>query len=168
MAEAKARESLRTSLFIDGCFVPAASTWTVEDPAAGAPLHSAGAASVEQVDLAVKAAAAAFSTWRLVDNIERAIWLRRLADEVLMRKDAIAAIEALNVGKPLREAEADLDDVVAALRYCADLAVRGRGVEHIQPDASALPDPSFAGSYILYEPVGVVAAILPYNFPLVS
>ena len=89
----------------------------------------------------------------------------KLADEVAARKPHIAAVEALNVGKPLREAEADMDDVIAALRYCAGLAEKGKGVDHIQPDASALPDPAFAGSYIIYEPVGVVGAILPFNFP---
>lgn len=232
-SEKEALQSLRThELFIDGKFVEAAGTWNVENPATGDVLAPAGAASVEQVDAAVRAAAEAFKTWRNVSDADRAAWLRewdfrpltrgasvtvhryqvsrsrrshceatharpqrrigsarprarwyasgtylppaticppagKLADEVSARKSRIAAIEALNVGKPFREAEADMDDVVAALRYCAGLAEKGKGVDHIQPDQDALPDPAFKGSYIIYEPVGVVGAILPFNFPQV-
>jgi betaine-aldehyde dehydrogenase len=74
------------------------------------------------------------------------------------------SIEALNTGKPFREAEGDVDDAIAAFRYCANLAESGR-TKAIQPDASALPDPSFTGR-IIYEPVGVVVGITPFNFPL--
>jgi betaine-aldehyde dehydrogenase len=92
--------------------------------------------------------------------------LRKLADEMANRKAHIAAIEAINTGKPFREAEGDVDDTCAAFRYCASLAENGCGVKHIQPDASKLPDPQFENSYIRYEPVGVVVGILPFNFPL--
>ena len=71
-----ATASLRTKLFIGGHWVEPASTWTVEDPATGAPLAAAGAASVEQADAAVVAAAEAFKTWRKVSDGERATWLR--------------------------------------------------------------------------------------------
>ena len=129
-------------------------------------LASCGAASPAQVDAAVKAAAAAFKSWSKLADSERAGWLRKLADELGSRKAHVAAIEALNTGKPYREAEGDVDDACAAFRYCAALAENGKGVAHIQPDQSALPDPNFAGSHIIYEPVGVVAGILPFNFPL--
>jgi betaine-aldehyde dehydrogenase len=163
----KTRAALRNTLFINGAFQPAAAAFAVEDPTTGQPLANAGGASPQQVDEAVKAAAAAFKSWRKVPDAERAGWLRKLADEVAARKPHIAAVEALNVGKPLREGEADLDDVIACLRYCAGLAEKGCGVKHIQTDAAALPDPGFAGSHIIYEPVGVVAGILPFNFPAV-
>jgi acyl-CoA reductase-like NAD-dependent aldehyde dehydrogenase len=129
-------------------------------------LAPAAAASSAQVDAAVEAAAAAFPAWAALSNAERAGWLRKLADELEKRKPEAAAVEALNTGKPLREAQGDVDDACAAFRYCAGLAEKGRGVEHIQPDQAALPDPNFAGSSIIYEPVGVVAGILPFNFPL--
>jgi hypothetical protein len=54
-------------------------------------------------------------------------------------------IEATNTGKPVREAEGDVDDAIAAFRYCAGLAESGR-TRAIQTDASALPDPSFGGT----------------------
>lgn len=62
----------------------------VLDPSTGAALAHSGAASVEQADLAVEAAAEAFKTWRHVPDAERAVWLRKLADEVAARKPRIA------------------------------------------------------------------------------
>jgi len=76
-AAADARALLRTNeLFINGLFVPAAETLEVVDPATGTTLAPAGAASVEQVDAAVCAAAEAFKTWRGVSDADRASWLR--------------------------------------------------------------------------------------------
>lgn len=60
--------------------------------------------------------------------------------------------ESLNTGKPLREAEGDIDDCIACLRYCAGLAEKAPAPLP-QPDAGALPDPKFSGA-IEYEPVG--------------
>jgi len=159
------RKALRKQLFIGGKFVDAeGGTFDVLNPCTGELLAPAGLASSAQVDAAVKAAAEAFKTWSRTSNAERAGWLRKLADELEQRKPACAAAEAINAGKPLREAHGDVDDACAAFRYCAGLAEKGRGVEHIQPDQAALPDPNFAGSSIVYEPVGVVAGILPWNF----
>jgi betaine-aldehyde dehydrogenase len=120
---------------------------------------------VEQADRAVKAAAAAFKTWRKVPDVERAAWLRKLADEVAARKPRICTAETLNCGKPYREAEGDIDDCIAALKYCAGLAEKGAASALPGCDQSALPDPSFTGA-IRYEPVGVVVGITPFNFPL--
>jgi betaine-aldehyde dehydrogenase len=156
---------LRSALFINGSFVPGAGLFSVENPCDEQPLGQCSEASAAQVDAAVQAAAAAFKSWRRTPDAERAGWLRKLADELSSRKAHIAAVEALNTGKPFREGEGDVEDACAALRYCAGLAEKGRGVAHIQPDAAAL-DASFAGSSILYEPVGVVVGILPFNFPL--
>lgn len=73
-------------------------------------------------------------------------------------------MEALNTGKPLREGEGDIDDAIAAFRYCARLAEEGPLKTTMQPLAGALPDP-FKGT-IIYEPVGCVVGITPFNFPL--
>ena len=74
-------------------------------------------------------------------------------------------MEAFNTGKPLREAHGDVDDACAAFRYCARQA-RGFNSAYPQPN-EPLPDAAFKGS-IRYEPVGVVGAICPWNFPLMS
>jgi betaine-aldehyde dehydrogenase len=136
----------------------------VLNPCDGELLGVAGAATVEQADRAVTAAAAAFKTWSKLANAEHADWLRKLADELNSRKDRIAAIESLNTGKPFREAQGDVDDAVAAFRYCANMT-ENRSIQAIQTNTAALPDPSFTGS-IRYEPVGVVVGITPFNFPL--
>ena len=158
--------SLRTDLFINGKFVPGAASFDVTNPCTGELLSACSAASPEQVDAAVRAAATAFKSWRALTDAARAGWLRKLADEIGTRKAHIAAVEAANTGKPLREAEGDVDDIGLALRYCAGLAEKGKGVNHIQPDQEAFPDPNFKGSSIIYEPVGVVGSMLPFNFPL--
>lgn len=72
-------------------------------------------------------------------------------------------MEALNTSKPVREAYGDVDDAVAAFRYCARQA-EALEARLAQP-SEALPAPEFSGR-IRYEPVGVVAAICPWNFPL--
>lgn len=86
------------------------------------------------------------------------------ADELEKRKDTVASIEALNTGKPLREACGDIDDAIAALRYCARQAL---ALDTYPQANEALPSPEFRGS-IRYEPVGVVGAICPFNFPAMS
>ena len=155
--------SLRKDLFIDGKWVAAASSFDVANPVTGELLAACGGASNDQVDAAVKAARTAFKSWRKLSDGERADWLRKLADEVASKKPHVAAVEALNTGKPLREAEGDVDDVCGVLRYCAGVAEKGKGVNHIQPNQDALPDVNFKGSYIIYEPVGVVGAVTPWK-----
>ena len=160
---ATTQQSLRRDNFIDGAWVPGATSFDVMNPCSGELLATCGGASEAQVDAAVKAAREAFKSWQKLSDAEHATWLRKLADEVAVRKPHIAAVEALNTGKPLREAEGDCDDVVGVLRYCAGLAEKGKGVAHIQPDQDALPDANFKGSYIIYEPVGVVGAVTPWK-----
>lgn len=162
---AEVRASLRKDVYINGAFEECPATFPVTDPTTAEVLAHSGSATVEQADRAVKAAAAAFKTWRKVPDVERAAWLRKLADEVASRKARICTAETLNCGKPYREAEGDIDDCIACFRYCAALAEKGASSALPGCDSSALPDPSFTGS-IRYEPVGVVVGITPFNFPL--
>lgn len=162
------RSTLKSSVvFINGIFETAANTFSVGDPVYGGELSKCGAANIEQTNRAVHAAHVAFQTWRHTSVYERAKILRALADELVTRRSRIAAIECLNTGKPSREAEGDVDDCIATLRYVAGLLDKGDSALPfcIQPDAAALPDPNFSGR-VMYEPVGVVAGITPFNFPL--
>lgn len=70
------------------------------------------------------------------------------------------SVEALNTSKPLREAYGDVDDAVAAFRYCANQAEKLE--ERMSQPNEPLPAAEFSGK-IRYEPVGVVAAICPWN-----
>ena len=84
----------------------------------------------------------------------------KLADALEAKKDAVASVEALNTSKPFREAQGDVDDACAAFRYCARQA-DALDTRLVQP-TEALPAAEFSGS-IRYEPLGVVAAICPWN-----
>jgi len=162
---ARALSAIRSdAVFIGGAWVAAAATFPVVDPTTGAP-HAVGApqATLAHVDAAVAAAAAAAPAWGALAPAARAAHLRALADELERRRDDVASVEALNCGKPLREAFGDVDDACAAFRYCARQA---ETFDARYPGPSeAMPDAAMVGS-IRYEPVGVVAAICPFNFPL--
>ena len=155
---------LRSSLYINGAWVTTPNTLTVTDPTTGAPLATFADASPEDVNAAVSAATAAFPGWAALTDAARGGWLRKLSAGVAAAKERIAAVEARNCGKPFREACGDIDDVIACFAYCATLAEAGKGLDHIQPLPGSLP-PDFATSVIRYEPLGVVAAITPFNFP---
>ena len=97
--------------FIGGAYVSSDAELRVEDPCTGGALAACGAATDAQADAAVKAAAAAQPAWAALGLAARAAILRKLADGVDAAKPRLAAMESLNTGKPLREAEADVDDV---------------------------------------------------------
>ncbi|MEJ2668685.1 MAG: aldehyde dehydrogenase family protein [Deinococcales bacterium] len=113
-----------------------------------------------EVDAAVAAARAAFDDWRRMPPLERSRWLTRVADAIEAHADELAEIETLDNGKPYRESlRGDIPLAANHFRYFAGLAptIGGRTV------------PVSARSmfnYTLREPVGVVAAIVPWNFPL--
>ncbi|HYZ26239.1 MAG TPA: aldehyde dehydrogenase family protein [Geminicoccaceae bacterium] len=132
-------------LYIDGRWQPAAG-------------------SAADVDRAVAAAKRAFCSWRRTTGAERAAFLRAIAGRVRERREELMRLSSLNNGKPLAEAAVDMDDVAAAFDYYADLA---QGLDHRQGAPVELPDRSFRAS-VRFEPAGVAALIVPWNFPLVT
>ena len=165
MSLALALSTIRSdAVFINNAWVPTAATFAVTSPLTGQEHARAPLATLAQVDAAATAAAAAFPAWSALAPAARAAHLLRLADELERRKEAVASVEAFNTGKPFREAQGDVDDACAAFRYCARQA-ENLEARYPQP-VEALPDAQFRGS-TRYEPVGVVAAICPWNFPLV-
>jgi acyl-CoA reductase-like NAD-dependent aldehyde dehydrogenase len=153
------------AVFINNEWRPTALTFGVTSPVTGTEHARAPLASAEQVDAAVRAADAAFPAWSALPPSARAAHLLALAAELEKRKDAVASVEALNCGKPVKEAFGDVDDACAAFRYCARQATN---FDRLYPQPSeAMPDAAFHGA-VRYESVGVVAAICPFNFPLMS
>ncbi|KAI4336087.1 hypothetical protein L6164_014659 [Bauhinia variegata] len=125
------------------------------------------AATAEDVELAVAAARRALvrnkgSDWASASGSVRAKYLRAIAAKVTERKSELAKLEALDCGKPLDEAAWDMDDVAGCFEYYADLA---EGLDAKQKAPVSLPMESFK-SYVLKEPIGVVALITPWNYPL--
>jgi aldehyde dehydrogenase (NAD+) len=149
-------------LFIDGKPVEPASTARIDvtNPATGERLTSIPDADVHDVNRAVAAARTSFEDkrWRGKDPSEKELILWRWADTLAAHEDELAALESLENGKTLREAlRADVRPGIDAIRYYAGWVRRIYG-ETIPVDGPFL-------NYTLREPVGVVGAIVPWNYP---
>jgi acyl-CoA reductase-like NAD-dependent aldehyde dehydrogenase len=146
---------------IDGEQVPAASGATFEtvDPATARPIAMLARGNADDVDDAVGAARAAQPAWAAVDPTDRGRILHRLAELIEEHTEELAELEVHDVGKPIREARRDPSLAVRTFLYYAGWPTKIAGTTN----------PADAGvfSYTLREPVGVVGAITPWNFPLV-
>jgi succinate-semialdehyde dehydrogenase/glutarate-semialdehyde dehydrogenase len=130
----------------------------VTDPATGEVVGSVPDADPDDVTAAIDAAAAAFPEWSTTPAIERGRLLRRAADLMRERKDAIAAVMTAEQGKPLAEAAGEVEYAAGFFEWFAGEAERiyGQVVPPATPDKRVL---------VLRQPVGVTAAITPWNFP---
>jgi phenylacetaldehyde dehydrogenase len=149
-------------LYIGGEYVGTGEQLTVLNPATGEPLAEVPLAGEREVDQAVRAASAAFPGWRFTPPSQRARLMWALADRLEEHLEELATIEVLDNGKPLGEAKAvDIALTIELLRYYAGWATKISG---------SIPPNSIPGmlSMIRREPVGVVAAITPWNFPLLE
>lgn len=151
-------------LFIDGAWRdPVAGGWRdVVAPATGRVLARVAAGTPADIDVAVAAARRAFDTgpWPRLDVRERARILRRVADLVTERADELATVESLDVGKPITLSRyVDVAAVAGTFEYVTSLT------HHLDGAVRATPLPAHA--FTRREPVGVVAAITPFNFPLI-
>jgi acyl-CoA reductase-like NAD-dependent aldehyde dehydrogenase len=133
----------------------------VHDPATAEAFEEVPAASPQDVDAAVGAAAEAFAAWRRVDASKRAEHLRRLADAGEAHADELVALLTREQGKPTLEAQGELRHFLAGLRYYAEAATKLRGSYQELPS-------QFGPAYglVVRRPLGVVGAITPWNFPL--
>lgn len=126
-----------------------------------AQIYAAGPAEVDQ---AVAAAKIAFESWGKTTGTERAGYLRAIADVMEQSKAKLIQLSTANNGKPLAEAEFDLDDAIATYRYYA-----GKAIELDQNQETNVPlAAEGVSSYVRFEPVGIAALIVPWNFPLVT
>jgi betaine-aldehyde dehydrogenase len=157
--------SLGLSVLVDGQWSTGGDApLSVHNPVTGEPITRLHAASLEQVDAAVTAAARALPSWRDTTPAERGQWLARIADAIEAQRPLLEALQRLNNGKPALEAGLDVSDAVATFRYYADLCAHGEG---LLPQAVALPDEGFQAE-LAQVPVGVVGLIVPWNFPMVT
>jgi aldehyde dehydrogenase (NAD+) len=149
-------------LLIDGKWQSSVSgkTFATLDPATERVICQVAEADAADVDLAVTAARRAFESgpWPKMNASDRGRLMHRLADLVEKHADEIAALEALDNGKPLSVARAaDLRLVVQCYRYYAGWA------DKLQGKTVPIDGPYFC--YTRHEPVGVVGQIIPWNFP---
>ena len=156
--------TLQTRLFIGGEFVDAedGNTFATINPATEEKLADVSSASPADVDRAVRAARAQMepgSEWQKMRPRDRAKILWRTADILMQRAAEIGTIETLDNGKPIFESQfVDVPAAAECLYYFAGWSGKVSG--------ETLPVTEGAFTYTLREPVGVVAAITPWNFPL--
>ncbi|MFI5225246.1 MAG: gamma-aminobutyraldehyde dehydrogenase, partial [Candidatus Limnocylindrales bacterium] len=147
--------------FIDGAWVDSAGgqTLAVENPADGQVIANVPASSDEDVDRAVNAAAKAFETWQHTTPQDRSLMLLKLADGIEARADEIGRLESKNAGKPVGAAIDEVPVVVDNLRFFAGAArvMEGKAANEYMTGHTSL---------IRREPVGVVASIAPWNYPI--
>jgi acyl-CoA reductase-like NAD-dependent aldehyde dehydrogenase len=132
-------------------------TLSVLEPATEEVLAEVPRAGVEETDAAVARAKAAFPAWRAVAPADRSKLLHRLADALASAQEELAVLEARNAGKPIGDARGEMGMVVDTFRYYAGMPERTLG--------DTIPV-SGGVAMTFREPVGVVALITPWNFPL--
>ena len=152
---------MQTRLLIDGVLTAGeGAAESILDPASGAEIARVPEASSEQVEAAVGAAKAAFNGWSQTPPKDRAALLLKLADKIESEAGVLAELESRNTGKPLSAA---LNDEIPAI---ADVFRFFAGAARTQHGAVAGEYlPGFT-SMIRRDPVGVVASIAPWNYPL--
>ena len=152
-------------LYINGRWEDAAAggNFATINPATEETIDHVAAGTAQDIDKAVSAARAAFEgPWRKTSGKARAKFLRAIAQAITERKPALARLEVEDNGKPLPEAERDIDDAAACFAYYADLADE---LDAAREEPIELPDARFR-SRVRHEPVGVAGQIIPWNYPL--
>lgn len=150
-------------LWINGAEANGETTRTVRVPFDDAPYAVVAEAGTAQAAAAVRAATEAARTMRETTRAQRSAILRRTRELLLAAKEEMAVIIASESGKPLREARTEVDRGAATLLFSAEEANRLAG-EEVPVDAAANGAGKMA--MVIREPLGVIAAITPFNFPL--
>ena len=152
---------MQTQLFIGGRFVPAANGETLAtlNPHDNSVIAEVAMAGRVDVDRAVAAAKAAFPKWSRLAAMERGRLLLKLAEAIEANADALARLESLDTGHPIRDTRnLDVPRTAATFRYFGGMADKFEG--------SVIPVEQGFLNYLMREPVGVVGQVVPWNFPL--
>jgi gamma-glutamyl-gamma-aminobutyraldehyde dehydrogenase len=158
-----AKPTFRTDAFIDGAFHAAQSgaTFATENPATGKPLAEVAAGDAADIDLAVQTARRAFEDgrWSRRSPADRKQVLLAFADRLEANLEELAMLDSLEAGKPITDCrEVDVPDAIRTFRWFAE------AIDKVF-DAVAPTGPEALG-LIVREPIGVVGAVVPWNFPL--
>lgn len=149
-------------MYINGEWTKSANEAVIDvlNPSSSEKIGEIPQGTKEDVDRAVRAAAAAFRTeeWRSYSAFDRGDLLFAIADKMQESKDELAELETTDVGKPLSQAYADVD---AAIRY---FRFYGGAADKVMGDTIPIQDGLL--DYVVREPVGVTAHIIPWNYPL--
>jgi aldehyde dehydrogenase (NAD+) len=152
-------------LLVHGAWTDAANglTFNTSNPTTGEVITQIAEAGVLDIDAAVTSARRALDEgpWPQITGVQRGRILRRLADFIEQDRDNLVVLEALDAGKPLAATRRqDLPAAIDCLEYYAGWADKIAG--------EVIPARRDALTYVTRQPVGVVAAIVPWNFPLMN
>lgn len=155
----------RTDLFKQQCYIDgqwldadSGETMGVVNPATGKPLGTIPKMGAQETRRAIEAAAVAQKKWRVLSAKQRAVILRNWFDLMMAHQDDLARIMTLEQGKPLAEAKGEIAYGASYLEWYGEEAKRAYG--------DVIPGPGADRRIVvLKEPVGVCAAITPWNFP---
>lgn len=151
---------LRTAAYIDGQWVGETphGTYALTNPATGEVIAHLPRCQEAETDAAIEAADVAFASWRKVAAQTRADIIRRWYDLLVAAREDIARLITLEEGKPIREARGEVDYAASFLRWFSEEATRVRG--------DVIPAKIATQRIVtLRQPIGVCAAITPWNFP---
>jgi aminobutyraldehyde dehydrogenase len=152
---------MQTKMLIGGEFTDGeGEPQAILNPATGETIATINEASPAQIDAAVKAAADALPAWSRTTPAERSLMLLKLADRIEAEAEAFAQLESKNCGKPPRRAlEDELPPIVDCYRFFA-------GAARCLPGSAAGEYLKGLTSMVRRDPIGVVASIAPWNYPL--
>ncbi len=152
-------------LFINGEFQTSSKDFISSNPATNEPVAKVYLPTEKDIDAAVDAAEEAFHSheWRSMDQIKRAEILEAISEKMKERRNELTEVEIADSGSCVRKAKADVHN---AASYFKVLAGQLRKFQFEVKDESA-SRAGFSSNFKIYEPVGVCAQIIPWNFPLV-
>ncbi|MHB8276578.1 MAG: aldehyde dehydrogenase family protein [Candidatus Humimicrobiaceae bacterium] len=152
---------IEKQMYIDGNWVDSESKdkLKVINPAIGEVFAEVPKAHKEDVEKAINAAGKAFDSWSSLSPAKRGTYLIKASDIVLEKVDEIAKLMTMEQGKPYKEAAGEVEKGAKILRYYAEEGERiyGRIIANEEEDIE---------SRVIYQPVGVAAAISPWNYPI--
>ena len=158
LAQLQDASLLRTAAYINGQWVRTESTFPVNDPATGQELAQVADLGPSHTEQAIQAANAAWPAWRALTHKQRSQILRKWFDLIMAHADDLATIMTAEQGKPLAEARGEIVYGANFVEWYAEEAKRiyGETVPSFNPNSRAT---------VLRQPIGVCAAITPWNFP---
>lgn len=150
---------IRTDAYIDGAWAPSEKRFPVEDPASGILLGQVANLTSRQVETAIQAAELAFGTWSRKTARERHEVMMRWFRLILEHAEDLACLMTSEQGKPMSEARGEVAYAASFVEWFAEEGKRiyGETIPTVDPSKRYL---------VLRQPIGVCAAITPWNFPI--
>ncbi|WP_312506398.1 aldehyde dehydrogenase family protein [Lysinibacillus sp.] len=151
-----------TKLWINGQWQDTEKSYELTSPYSGEVIAHIAKASIQDVKRAIEGAQQAFQLFKKTTAYERAEILYKVVDIMRQRKDELAEILALEAGKPITAGIAEIDRTIATYQFAAEGAKQAKG-ETVPMDAA--PGAGDRIGWTKREPLGVISAITPFNFP---